>query len=90
MKSKEMCEVCGKEEAVCMGMCRKCYNRQRYRQKAGIPVFLPVGYRTQSADKKHIWCMYNAGMTMQEIGDNLGISKQRVSIILKKYKSENI
>ncbi len=83
-----MCKCCGKHPAEVKGMCRTCYSREYARKRAGD--HKPGDNWNEQS--KAIAADYKAGMKQSEIARKHNVSRQWVSVVVKKVQkniSEN-
>ena len=80
-----MCKCCGEREAICKGMCKRCYCHVYYRERHPEPSKLDKLDKC-SDETKLIIAEYVMGTKQADLARKYGISRQRVNQIIKKVK----
>ena len=84
-RENQTCTFCGSKSVYAVGLCRKCYMRKR---KNGTPE-----YKGRSAPRPNLWSentkkileLHKGGMRQVDIVKEVGLTKQAVSIAIKKH-----
>lgn len=82
------CSCCGKKPAEVKGLCRNCYGCVHYAEKN--PTNYKPGKRGPERNETTLKALkfVNDGMTQSEVARILGVSRQRVSQIVKSKRKE--
>lgn len=80
-----MCSCCGEQQATIKGMCNKCYARNSYAQKHA------EHYKSRESNTTRTKAieLFSKGIPKAEIARTIGVSRQRISQIIKPDKLED-
>ena len=84
-RENQTCTFCGSKGVYAVGLCRNCYMRKR---RNGTPE-----YKDRSVQRPNRWSentkkileLYKGGMRQVDIVKEVGLTKQWVSFVIKKY-----
>ena len=88
-RKEQICSFCGKTGCYAEGLCRTCYMRK---WRNGTPE-----YKDRHGSRPHMWSektekileLYKGGMRQTEIAREVGVTRQAVSIAIKKHWKPN-
>lgn len=78
----ETCKICGSHQIYCKNMCQRCYALDYYSKTH--PDYSPgkTGPKPKAQTEK-VFTLLKCGMKQSEIARSIGVSRQRVSQIVK-------